>query len=505
VALLGLGVALGCQSPPNPATDAFATRTGADHAPRRLWSFMKPAPEAVAAAPAVPAAQAMPPVYAARGAAPGYPSYPAAYQPYVAYPTAAAAAEMPGVPVGTPSGAQPAVMLRPVPPGGGAGPAVIASSWSPVQPVGAEAPAGPDLGGDTGELARGLSLAMEAPGTDPVPVAISGQPVIDLPPAGAPAIATSTADQPPARKNDKDSGPARDSDLPAPRSLGPTPGAPGNGSPLPPGAHLMPGPGPYDGLAHGPLEGPPGGPHGGPHVPREFFKQALPPYVVEPPDMLLIEATEEISGKIQPLAGQHLVRPDGTISLGIHGTLFVAGMTIEQIKDAIAAALQAGPAKKYTIEAIKRELNVDVLSYNSKYYYIITDGGGYGAQVYRLLVTGNETVLDALAQVQGLPPVASKKKIWLARATPGDAAHPKIFPIDWCGLTERGSAATNYQVYPGDRIYVQSDVLIRTDTFLAKLFSPVLRSFGVTLLGATTVNTIKNGSSGGGGSGTGTR
>ena len=169
--------------------------------------------------------------------------------------------------------------------------------------------------------------------------------------------------------------------------------------------------------------------------------------------------------------------------------------------DLIALTLQQGPARKFTLEQIKDELNVDVLAYNSKFYYIITDGGGYGAQVFRLPITGNETVLDALAQVNGLPPVASKKHIWVARATPGDADHPKILPVDWCGLAQRGSAATNYQIYPNDRVFVQSDPLIRTDTLLAKVLSPIQRVFGATLLGATTVNTIKNGS-GVGGNGT---
>ena len=69
------------------------------------------------------------------------------------------------------------------------------------------------------------------------------------------------------------------------------------------------------------------------------------------------------------------------------------------------------------MELVKKEMQVDVLSYNSKYYYVITDGGGYGQQVYPFLVTGNETVLDALAKVNGLPAVADKRKIWVARAT----------------------------------------------------------------------------------------
>jgi hypothetical protein len=39
----------------------------------------------------------------------------------------------------------------------------------------------------------------------------------------------------------------------------------------------------------------------------------------------------------QPIAGKHLVRPDGTISLGVYGSVKVAGLTAELARDAIKA------------------------------------------------------------------------------------------------------------------------------------------------------------------------
>lgn len=237
-----------------------------------------------------------------------------------------------------------------------------------------------------------------------------------------------------------------------------------------------------------------------PAVPREFEKQSLPPYVVEPPDILLINASAATTLPTQPLIGQHLVRPDGTINLGIYGSVYVAGLTLDQIADVVASVLQARHAKKkdesgklieMTAAEIKLELQVDVLAYNSKVYYIITDGGGYGEQVYRIAATGNETVLDAISQINGLPAVASKKRIWVARATP-DHSQPMILPVDWCGIVRNGSAATNYQIFPGDRVYVNSDGFIRTDSALGKFLAPVERVLGTVLLGSSTVNSIRN-------------
>jgi polysaccharide export outer membrane protein len=224
-----------------------------------------------------------------------------------------------------------------------------------------------------------------------------------------------------------------------------------------------------------------------PDVPRELAKRALPTYVIEPPDILLIEAVprEGLLKNDQRIAGQHAVRPDGTVGLGIYGDAFVGGLTIEQAREAIAAQIR----KRVTNFSIL-DLSVDVLAYNSKFYYVITDGGGYGEQVYPFLITGSETVLDALGRINGLPPVADKTKIWVARRGPGDMGH--ILPVDWVGIAQRGAAATNYQLMPGDRVYVKADHWISTDAWLNKRLSPIERLFGATLLGSQTVNSIRN-------------
>jgi polysaccharide export outer membrane protein len=231
-----------------------------------------------------------------------------------------------------------------------------------------------------------------------------------------------------------------------------------------------------------------------PDVPRELAKRALPSYIIEPPDVLLVEAVPR-EGPLkndQRIQGQHMVGPDGTIRLGIYGAVFVGGLTLDQAREAIAAQLRVR-VPNFDI----RDLSVDVLAYNSKYYYVITDGGGYGEQVYPFLITGSETVLDALGRINGLPPVADKTKVWVARRAPGDMG--QILPVDWCGIAQRGATATNYQVMPGDRIYVKADHWISTDAWIGKRLSPIERLLGATLLGSETVNSIRNRSSTGSG------
>ncbi len=185
----------------------------------------------------------------------------------------------------------------------------------------------------------------------------------------------------------------------------------------------------------------------------------------------------------QQIRGEHLVRQDGTVGLGIYGSVRVSGMTLPEAKAAIEAHLSS--------KLQNPEVSLDVLAYNSKVYYIIFDGGGNGQQISRQAITGNETVLDALSLVNGLTPVSSTHHIWIARPGPVGCDKDQILPVDWkCAVTQRGRTATNYQLLPGDRVYVQAQSLVWIDTALAKFISPMERIFGITLLGRGAVGAV---------------
>ena len=99
-------------------------------------------------------------------------------------------------------------------------------------------------------------------------------------------------------------------------------------------------------------------------------------------------------------------RPDGTVNLGTYGQVYVSGMTMEEATEAIRVQL----AKFLDAP----QVSVSVYAYNSKVYYVITEGAGSGDQVARLPITGNETVLDAISQINGLSRLSSKN-VWIAR------------------------------------------------------------------------------------------
>ena len=61
-------------------------------------------------------------------------------------------------------------------------------------------------------------------------------------------------------------------------------------------------------------------------------------YVVEPPDLLVVELLEGLPGR--PISGERLVRPDGKISLGFYGDIYIAGLTLPEIKEKIVLHLR---------------------------------------------------------------------------------------------------------------------------------------------------------------------
>jgi polysaccharide export outer membrane protein len=194
---------------------------------------------------------------------------------------------------------------------------------------------------------------------------------------------------------------------------------------------------------------------------------------------------------IQQIQGEHLVRPDGRVGLGSYGSVRIVGLTLPQAKAAIEAHLS-----QFLLDP---EVSVDVLAYNSKVFYIVFDGGGAGEQVLRLPVTGNDTVLDALSQANGLTPISNKHNIWVARPAPADAPCDQILPVDWVAITERGQTATNYQLLPGDRIYVKAQPMVTALNVIDRMVAPFERIFGFTLLGQQTIRRFI----GGGGQGQG--
>ncbi len=183
----------------------------------------------------------------------------------------------------------------------------------------------------------------------------------------------------------------------------------------------------------------------------------------------------------QQIIGEHLVAPDGKVNLGTYGRVRLVGMTIEEARAAVEAHLST-----YLEDP---QISLDVLGYNSKVYYVVTQGAGLGDRVIILPAKGNETVLDAIGQVQGLSSNSSTR-MWVARPGKNDCDGDQLLPVDWLAVTQRGDTSTNYQMLPGDRLFVSEDKLVAFDTRLGKIISPFERIAGFVALGTSTTQNL---------------
>ncbi|MCG8450913.1 MAG: polysaccharide biosynthesis/export family protein [Pirellulales bacterium] len=183
----------------------------------------------------------------------------------------------------------------------------------------------------------------------------------------------------------------------------------------------------------------------------------------------------------QQITGQHLVGPDGRVNLGTYGSVYVAGMTVEQAQAAVEEQLK--------LKLEDPEVFVDVLAYNSKVYYIVTEGGGFGDDVSKLPITGNETVLDAVANIGGISQISSSR-LWIARPAPNGVGCEQILPVNWSDITRGASTETNYQLMPGDRLFIAENKFAKFNTVISGAIRPFESVVGIVSLTTSTANRI---------------
>ena len=180
-------------------------------------------------------------------------------------------------------------------------------------------------------------------------------------------------------------------------------------------------------------------------LPRELNKSLLPSYVVEPGDTLLV-LPARLDSPLR-LPGDQLVLQDGTIDLGEFGRPVVAGRTVPQI-EAEVQRLIAAKAKDKQEESL---VNVRLVGRVSKVFYVLGEVNAPGA----FPLSGRETVLDGIVAAGGITRRANTKKVILSRPTQPDGCRI-VLPVCYDNVVQLGDTSTNYQLLPGDRIFLPS-------------------------------------------------
>ena len=75
------------------------------------------------------------------------------------------------------------------------------------------------------------------------------------------------------------------------------------------------------------------------------------------------------------------------------------------------------------------------------------------------------------------------KTIWVARPAPADGSGcAQTLPVNWRAIVDAADTSTNWQVLPGDRVFVAEDKLVALDNFVDKVIGPFERIVGFNLL-----------------------
>lgn len=181
---------------------------------------------------------------------------------------------------------------------------------------------------------------------------------------------------------------------------------------------------------------------------RELAKELLPPHLIQPGDSLLIQPVELDSPLRLP--PDQVVQQDGTIDLGKYGQPIVAGKTVRQLEVELGELIK-DPDKKPVA------MTVRLVGKPSSVYYVFGEVNAPGAYP----VTGRETVMDGVVAAGGLTRKASTENIILSRPTTPNGCRI-VYPVCWPQIVQLGDTTTNYQLLPGDRIYVPSQGLLES-------------------------------------------
>ena len=185
------------------------------------------------------------------------------------------------------------------------------------------------------------------------------------------------------------------------------------------------------------------------------------------------------SGMAERVTGAYPVQMDGTVNLRTCGIVYVADKTVVEAREAIEARLS-----QYFDSPL---VGVEVVQFNSKSYFVIAESSeGYGT-MRRFPITGKETVLDAIAQLERVG-VMTSKTIFVSRPAPGNSGRYQVLPVNWDEIAHVGRTDTNYQILPGDRVYIVEDRATGVNAFIAKLTNPIQHLLQISSQGTSEAN-----------------
>jgi len=187
-------------------------------------------------------------------------------------------------------------------------------------------------------------------------------------------------------------------------------------------------------------------------------------YILHPPDEIEVHCAMVPELDMQ----RQQIRPDGKVSFEAIGEIDAAGKTPSQVANVLGGMIM----ELYEIEG-EHPIDVRVVAFRSKRYYVLGQVGRPGAQAY----SGRDTVLGAIALAGSPTVLAWVDRIQVIRPSGKKDVKPKIFEFNYDRAAAHGDASKDVLLQEGDIIYVPPTVLAAAAMKIEEFIRPIARAF----------------------------
>lgn len=170
-------------------------------------------------------------------------------------------------------------------------------------------------------------------------------------------------------------------------------------------------------------------------------------------------------------SGNYPINLEGKIQYKFVGDMIVTGLTKKQLEDKIK-----GIVADFVINP---EVNVTILEYKSKVFYVLGEVGVPG-KFY--MQSESIPVREAVVRA-GLPTLAAAMRR-CRLITPTDKGKPRIKSVDLYSILYGGNLARNLSMKPGDVLYVPATVMAK----VVRVINPVTSAVGSAVAGPSSVS-----------------
>ncbi len=177
----------------------------------------------------------------------------------------------------------------------------------------------------------------------------------------------------------------------------------------------------------------------------------------------------EITVKNHPeFTGEFVIGPDGNIQYNFAGDIKAEGLTKHQLKEILIQRLE-----RYVKSA---DINVIVLTYNSKFVYMLGELGRPG----KYPMKGDKVSLREAIMAAGLPTrAAALRRVYVIKP---DKSAPNYKKVDIYKLLYKGLLEDDLTLTPGDLVVVPSTVPTEVNRALTNLLSPFTKAASIDAL-----------------------